>query len=70
MTNPSSTLHQLHLFFVLLHNGTVGVGIAIETNHKTIGEGSYLMIVTDTRHRTSGRNNIAEMVKQLKDSLR
>ena len=60
--HASATLHQLHLLFVDAHNRTVRIGIAVQSDHETVAQRCHLMIVSDARHRTSGRYNVSEMV--------
>ena len=69
VAHTATTLHQLHLFFIDAHHSTIRVCIAVESNHKTVRQRGYLVIVTDARHRTSGRYDITEMVQQVKDLL-
>ena len=69
MTHTTTTLHQLHLLLVHAQNGAVGVGIAIKTYHKAVAQRSHLMVVAYARHRTSRRNDIAEVVEQFKHLL-
>ena len=68
---PHSTaaLHQLHLFLVDAHDGTVGVGITVETDHETVAQRSHLEVVADTRHGRTCGHDIAEMVEQFKHLL-
>ena len=69
VTHASATLHQLHLLFIDFHNGTVRIRVAIKTNHETIREGGNLELISDARHRTSGRNNVTEMIQQLENLI-
>ena len=69
MSHTTTTLHQLHLLLVNAHNSTIGIGITIQSNNKTIGQGGYLIVVANTSHRTSSRNNISEMVQEVEHLL-
>ena len=62
--HSTATLHQLHLLFVNAHDGTIGVGIAIEPYHETVAQRCHLMAVADAGHRTAGRNDVTKMVEQ------
>ena len=65
MPNASAPLHELHLLLVDAHYRSVGVGIAVESYHKTVAQRGHLMGVADARHGASGRNDVAEMVEQI-----
>ncbi len=38
MSNSTTTLHQLYLFFVYFKYCTIGIGFAIYTDNKTVGQ--------------------------------
>ena len=65
VTHTATALHQLHLFLVDAHNGTIRVGIAVEPYHKAVRQRGHLVRVADTRHWAARRNNVSEMVEQL-----
>ena len=65
MPHPTTTLHQLYLLLVDAQNGTIRVGIAIETDDEAITERCHLVVVADACHRAAGRYYIAEVVEQL-----
>ena len=65
MTYSTTTLHQLHLLFVNTHDSAIRVGIAIKTNNEAVAKACHLMMVANTCHRATSRNNISEMIEQL-----
>ena len=69
MAHATTPFHQLYLLFVDTQNGTIGVGVTVKTYHEAVRQRSHLEIVTNARHRTSCRNNISEMVKELENLL-
>ena len=69
MAHTTPSFHQLHLLLINAHNGSIGVRVTFESDDEAIGERSHLMVVTDARHGTSGRNNIFEVVKHVKHLL-
>ena len=38
VANTTATLHELHLFLVYSHNGSIGISIAVKSDNKTIAE--------------------------------
>ena len=69
MSYSTTTLHQLHLLFVNTHNGTIRIGITVQTDYETVGKGCHLIVITDTRHRTTSRDNISKMVQEVENLL-
>ena len=61
--DSTTTFHQLNLFLINLHDGTVTIGITIKSYHEAITEGSHLMFVANACHRTSCWDNVPEMVQ-------
>ena len=64
MPHSAAPLHQLHLFLVDTEYGTIGIGVAIETDDKTVAQGCHLVVVAYTCHRATGGYHISEMVEQ------
>ena len=64
VTHATTTFHKLHLLLVNTDNTTIGVGRGAVTDNKAVRQRGNLQIVTDTRHRASLRNNIAETIEQ------
>ena len=69
MSYSTTTLHQLHLLFVNTHNGTIRIGITVQTDYETVGKRCHLIVITNTRHRTTSRDNISEMVQEVENLL-
>ena len=67
MPHTATALHELHLLFILLHNGSVRIGIAVHTNNKAVGERSHLIGITNARHGTARRDDVAEVREEVKD---
>ena len=67
VSDASSPFHQLYLFLVNFHHPAIGIGRTIMSYHETIRKGCNLIIVTDTRHRTSLRNNIFKITQHLEN---
>ena len=65
MSYAAAPFHQLHLLLVDAHDGTVGIGIAVQSDDETVGQRGYLVMVADTCHRTACRDDIAEMVQKV-----
>ena len=70
VSHTTAALHQLHLFLIDADDGSVGVGIAVESHHEAVGEGCNLKVIPDTRHRRTGRNDVAEMIQEVEHLLR
>ena len=70
VSHTAAALHQLHLFLVDADDGSVGVGIAVESYHEAVGERSHLEMVSDAGHRRTGRNDVAEMIQEVEHLLR
>ena len=66
VAHASAALHQLHLLLVNTHNSAVGVGIAVETNHKAVAQRGYLVVVANACHWASCRNDVFKVVEQFK----
>ena len=69
MSDTSTPFHQLYLFFINTDNGTVWVCSSFQTDNETVGQWCDLIVVTDTSHRASLRNDVLEMVEQVKKFL-
>ena len=69
MSHSATAFHQLHLFLVNADNGTIRVGGTVKPYHEAVGERGHLMVVADTGHRTSLRNDVGEVIQQVKDFL-
>jgi len=67
VADTTAALHELHLFFIDLHDGAVGVGRAVYADDKAVGQGADLVVVTDTRHGATLWYDVAEMVEKLKE---
>ena len=65
MAHSSAALHQLHLLLVYLHDAAVGVGLMLVADDEAVGQGSYLVVVADARHRASLRDDVLEIPEQL-----
>ena len=70
VAHTAATLHELHLLFVFLHDGTIGVGVAIQTNYEAVAQRGNLIIIADTRHRTASGHNVTEVVEEVEHVLR
>ena len=64
VAHAAAPLHQLHLLLVNAHHGTVGVGIAVESDDEAVRQRGYLVVVADARHGAAGRDDVAEVVEQ------
>jgi len=64
--HASPAFHQLNLFFINLEYSPVGISGSFMADHKTIGQRSDLMVVPYTRHGASLRNDVFEMIQQMK----
>ena len=69
MTHAAAALHELHLFLIDTHDGTIRVGIAVEAYHKAVAQRGHLMVVADARHGAAGRHYVSEMVNHIKHLL-
>ena len=69
MSYSTSTFHQLNLLFINTHDSTITVSITIKPDNKTVTKTSNLMIISNTSHWTTGRNNISKMIKKFKNLL-
>ena len=69
MTYSTTAFHELNLLFVNFHNASVRITVRSATDYKTIGKRRNLEIITNSRHRTSLRNNIFEFFDEIKDFL-
>ena len=67
MPHSTTALHELHLLLINLDNAAIGVGITVKTNDKTVRQRTNLEVVTDSRHRTALRHNVAEMADEVKN---
>ena len=67
--HSATPFHELHLLLVDAHDGSIGVGIPIETYHEAVGKRGHLMVVANSRHGTSRRHDILEMVEHVEDGL-
>ena len=65
----TSTFHQLNLLFINTHDSTITISITIKPDNKTVTQTCNLMIISNTSHWTTGRNNISEMIKKFKNLL-
>lgn len=69
MSDTATTFHQLHLFFIDADDGAIRVGRTIHADDKAVGQRGNLVIVADTGHGASLRNNVLEMVHQVEELL-
>ena len=69
VTYATAALHQLYLLFVDAQNGTIAVGIAVQSDDKAVRQRCHLEIIADACHGTTGRNNVAEMIQQVEHLL-
>ena len=69
VVHAATAFHQLHLFLVDADNGTVRIGVAIQSHHKAVGQRSHLIVVADAGHRRARRDNVFEMVEKVEDLL-
>ncbi len=65
----AAAFHELYLFLVDAHNAAVAVGLAVDTDYKTVRQRSGLSAVADSGHRASRRDNIAEIAQQTENSF-
>ena len=70
MPHATTSSHQLHLFLIHLHDGSVRLHGTVRSYHETIGKGSRPILVTKTGHRTSLKHNIFEMAEQIEQGIR
>ena len=69
VAHTATAFHQLHLLLVHFHDTTVGIGVIIITNHKTVGQGHNLVAVAYAGHGTALRNDIFEFVEERENQL-
>ena len=69
MAYAASAFHKLYLFFVNADNGTVRVCLSVKSDYEAVGQGSNLIFVSDTCHRASLRNDVFEVVEEIKQFL-
>ena len=61
----AAAFHQLHLLLVYLHDAAVGVGLMLVADDEAVGQGGYLVVVADARHRASLGDDVLEIPEQL-----
>ena len=61
----TTALHELYLFFVYFEDGTIRIRLSIYSDHEAVRQRSYLIVVTNSGHRTSLRNDVLEVVEQI-----
>ena len=67
MSYSTSSFHQLHLLLINLHYPAIGIRRTIMSYHETVRKGCNLIIVADSRHRPSLRNDIFEITQHLEN---
>ena len=69
MSYPSTAFHQLDLLFIDTDDCAVWISRTVQSDYKAVGEWRYLEIVPDSGHWTSLRNDVLEMIHQVKQFL-
>ena len=69
LSDAATAIHQLYLFFVYLEDGTIRIRFAVHTDNEAVGQRGYLIVVSDSGHRASLRNNVLEVVEQAEKFL-
>ena len=70
VSDSAPALHELYLFLVDAYDAAVGVGGIPVTDNEAVGERRYLEVVSDARHGTSLRDDVAELLQQVVYLLR
>ncbi len=70
VSDSAPALHELYLFLVDADDAAVGVGGVAVADDEAVGERRYLEVVADTRHGTSLRDDVTELLEQVVNLLR
>lgn len=70
VSDSAPALHELYLFLVDAYDAAVGVGGIPVADNEAVGERRYLEVVSDARHGTSLRDDVAELLQQVVYLLR
>src|SRR5690554_3071703 len=69
MADTASSFHQLNLFLIDLHDPPVRIRWPVRPDYKTVGKGSDPKRVADPCHGASLRNDIFEVLHQIKNLI-
>ena len=69
VTHTAATLHELHLLLVHAEDTAIRVGRIAVADDEAVRKRGNLEIVTDTGHRATLRNDVAEVVQEREDLL-